>query len=126
MTADRQSGDETIPGTVFTPRQVGRLKVAVIVMGIALVGGFGLVMGTIVYQASQLGKSAPREAAARDRVAGGVNSAALLLEPGQRIARIALDGDRLAVHVTGSAGEEIRVIDLVSGALVARLPVRTE
>ncbi len=30
-----------LPGTVFTPRQVRVLKIAVIVMGLLLVGGFG-------------------------------------------------------------------------------------
>ena len=44
---------ETLPGTVFTPRQVRILKIAVIAMGILLVGGFAFVLAAIVYQASR-------------------------------------------------------------------------
>ena len=46
-----------LPGTVFTPRQVRVLKIAVIVMGILLVGGFAFVLAAIVYQASKGGQS---------------------------------------------------------------------
>ena len=45
-----------LPGTVFTPRQVRVLKLAVIVMGILLVGGFAFVLAAIVYQASKGGQ----------------------------------------------------------------------
>ena len=46
-----------LPGTVFTPRQVRMLKIAVIVMGLLLVGGFAFVLAAIVYQASRGGQS---------------------------------------------------------------------
>ena len=45
-----------LAGTVFTPRQVRALKIAVIVMGILLVGGFAFVLAAIVYQASKGGQ----------------------------------------------------------------------
>src|SRR5262245_62620687 len=41
-----------LTGTVLTPRQVRILKIAVIVMGVLLVGGFAFVLAAIVYQAS--------------------------------------------------------------------------
>lgn len=117
MTATSQDQTEKIPGTVFSPRQVKQLKFAVIAMGIALVGGFALVMGTIVYQASSLGKSTPA-AVAKD--------ASLALGSGETISHIALDGDRLAVHVTGPTGQEIRVIDMATGRVIARIGVKPE
>ena len=36
-----------LPGTVFTPHQVRVLKVAVIVMGLLLVGGFAFVLALV-------------------------------------------------------------------------------
>ena len=45
--------DDKLPGTVFSGRQVRILKIAVIAMGILLVGGFAFVLAAIVYQASR-------------------------------------------------------------------------
>jgi len=107
-----------LPGTVFTPRQVRILKIAVIVMGILLVGGFGLVMATIVYQATQLGKEeaiAPQAALAEG---AGIE---LVIPPDATVTSMALDGDRLALHLQTSAGPEIAVIDVVSGTVVSRI-----
>ena len=61
--------DEAIPGTVMTPGQLRKLKIAVIVMGVLLVVGFGLVLIGIVYQASKLGgaERAGRAAALQDK-----------------------------------------------------------
>jgi len=53
MAAASEPDNTPIPGTVFTPRQVRVLKVAVIVMGLLLVGGFAFVLAAIVYQASR-------------------------------------------------------------------------
>ena len=53
MSAAGETNSSPVPGTVFTPRQVRILKVAVIAMGILLVGGFAFVLAAIVYQASQ-------------------------------------------------------------------------
>ena len=63
MSAAGETNSSPVPGTVFTPRQVRILKVAVIAMGILLVGGFAFVLAAIVYQASRPGTSrAPGEA----------------------------------------------------------------
>ena len=51
--ASEPESSSTVPGTVFTPRQVRILKIAVIVMGVLLVGGFAFVLAAIVYQASR-------------------------------------------------------------------------
>jgi hypothetical protein len=40
MAAASEPDNTPLPGTVFTPRQVRVLKIAVIVMGLLLVGGF--------------------------------------------------------------------------------------
>ncbi|MCF6198118.1 MAG: hypothetical protein L3J67_01755 [Hyphomicrobiaceae bacterium] len=57
---DDEEGDEAlIPGTMFTERQARILRHAVIIMGITLVAGFALLIGIIVYKASQPAKTGP-------------------------------------------------------------------
>ncbi|MBK5199760.1 MAG: hypothetical protein JJE37_16010, partial [Methyloceanibacter sp.] len=60
-----------LPGTVFSPRQVRVLKVAVIAMGLLLVGGFAFVLAAIVYQASRGGQDG---AAARGAASNGLET----------------------------------------------------
>jgi hypothetical protein len=108
-----------LPGTVFTPRQVRVLKIAVIVMGILLVGGFAFVLAAIVYQASKGGQSAspaPSEAV----------GAQLHIPKDARVETIALDGNRIALHVQSSQGGEIVVIDLGTGKTLARIKLEPE
>jgi hypothetical protein len=118
------TGNAPLPGSVFTPRQVRLLKIAVIVMGVLLVGGFAFVLAAIVYQASHPGQ------------AGMATSASLHAapEPGidlpvgrdATVAAMSLDGSRLALHLTTAAGPEIVVIDLGSGKVVARVRLKPE
>src|SRR3989337_2969171 len=88
-----------LPGTVFTPRQVRVLKIAVMVMGLLLVGGFAFVLSAIVYQASkgrQDGGTAGTEPVAAE----------LHILKDATVNTLALDGDRLALHLHSSAGPE--------------------
>ena len=104
-----------LPGTVFTPRQVRVLKIAVIVMGILLVGGFAFVLAAIVYQATQGGQ----DGAAGAGVAGV--EAELPIPKDATVTSLSLDGDRLALHLNSAAGPEIAVVDLKSGKVIARI-----
>jgi hypothetical protein len=121
--------DETdkgpVPGTVFTPRQVRILKIAVIVMGVLLVGGFAFVLAAIVYQASHPAQDAAR---ANSAVAAGRGdrSIGLPISPGSGVKALALDGNRLAVQLDGPSGPEIAVIDLASGTIVARVTLKPQ
>lgn len=128
MTAQSQDQSERLPGTVFTPRQVRMLKIAVVVMSIALVGGFALLIIGMVHQAGQIGKepgsaAAPPAASAPSVAADGFE---LRLKPGEAISHMALGDNRIAVHVAGPEGEEIRIIDLGTGSVVTRMPVTRE
>ena len=117
-----------LPGTVFTRRQVRVLKIAVIVMGVLLVAGFAFVLAAIVYQASRLGKgTAPVDAAVSAPMTLPEGLAAELPIPqGAELTTLALDGDRLAVHLKSQAGTEIAVIDLRSGKVLARIKLKPE
>lgn len=105
-----------LPGTVFTPRQVRALKIAVIVMGILLVGGFAFVLAAIVYQASRAGQGAAPAQAVRVEGAGE-----MAIPKDATISSMSLDGDRLALHLSTATGPEIVVLDLKTGTVLSRI-----
>ena len=109
--ASEPESSSTVPGTVFTPRQVRMLKIAVIVMGVLLVGGFAFVLAAIVYQASRPAQDGRVAGAQAVPGQGGV-SIDLPVPAGAAVSAMSLDGNRLAVHLNGPAGPEIAVIDL--------------
>ena len=123
MTVLDEPDNSPLPGTVFTPRQVRALKIAVIVMGLLLVGGFAFVLAVIVYQASRgaQDKASPLPPAA----AGGV-AAELAIPKGASVTALSLDGDRLALHLNSASGPEIAVIDLKTGTIIARIKLKPE
>ena len=108
-----------LPGTVFTPRQVRVLKIAVILMGLLLVGGFAFVLAAIVYQASKGGQSTVPTGA--EAVAGELH-----IPKDATVTSLSLDGDRLALHLNSATGPEIAVIDLKSGEVIARIRLKPE
>jgi hypothetical protein len=112
-----------VPGTVFTKRQVRILKIAVIVMGVLLVGGFAFVLAAIVYQASHPAQDA---GAARPATGEGALTIDLPTAPGANVAGLSLDGNRLAVQLDGPSGPEIAVIDLASGKIVAHVKLKPQ
>jgi hypothetical protein len=113
----------TLPGTVFTPRQVRVLKIAVIVMGVLLVGGFAFVLAAIVYQASH-----PTQVAGVAEVQSGEagSNIDVPVPAGSTVTAMSLDGKRLAVHLNGVAGPEIAVIDLASGKVIAHVRLKPQ
>ncbi len=124
MTVQTQKPTEPASGSDFTPGQMRALKIAVVVMGLVLFVGFFALLGTIVYQASDLGKSKLHAAPAPGEAAGVPSE--LRLAPGQSVSAMELDGNRLAVHLKGPGGAEIRVIDLRSGRTLSRILLRPE
>jgi hypothetical protein len=114
----------SLPGTVFTPRQVRVLKIAVIVMALLLVGGFAFVLAAIVYQASQTGQDSAVGAGARTSL-NGVESE-LPIPKDATVTSLALDGDRVAVHLNSAAGPEVVVVDLKTGKVVARIRLKPQ
>jgi hypothetical protein len=116
--------DDKLPGTVFSARQVRILKIAVIVMGILLVGGFAFVLAAIVYQASHPKQDVAAPLASVNSGAGPVIELPVGRGPG--VTSMSLDGNRLALHLGGGEGQEIVVIDLASGKIVARVKLRPQ
>ncbi|MEM7398555.1 MAG: hypothetical protein AAF354_06400 [Pseudomonadota bacterium] len=125
--------DTPIEGTVLTPRQVGMLKVAVVVMGIMLLAGLAAVIAGMIYQASKIGTepSAPAQAAvaAPDPIALEPTKPGVphtLDIPGDaNVVSMSLDGHRLALHLRSRDSAGIVVIDLNSGKVVSRLKIES-
>ena len=114
--------NDSVPGTVFSPRQVRILKVAVIVMGVLLVGGFAFVLAAIVYQASY-----PAQVKGTTILHGQMQENVELSVPlGSTVTGLALDGNRLALQLHGSDGPEIIVVDLRSGKVAARIKLKPQ
>ena len=122
MAAASEPDNMPLPGTVFTPRQVRVLKIAVIVMGLLLVGGFAFVLAAIVYQASRGGQATPSAEAA----ASTSTLSELQIPKDASVTTLALDGNRLALHLNSRQGGEIVVIDVATGKVLARIKLKSE
>ena len=116
--------DDKLPGTVFSGRQVRILKIAVIVMGILLVGGFAFVLAAIVYQASHAKQDVVIPVPAANLGAAPIIE--LPVGQGAGLTAMSLDGNRLALHLNGADGPEIVVVDLASGKIVARVKLKPQ
>ena len=117
--------NEKIPGTVFTLRQARTLKRAVIAMGLMLIIGFGALVTVIVSRMNRLDDK-PLAATTMQRAVPAALAPRIdyRLEAGQRIVSVTLDGNRMALHISGGdgrSGEHIVVIDLASGKAVTRV-----
>jgi hypothetical protein len=120
MAVASEPDNTPLPGTVFTPRQVRALKVAVVVMGILLVGGFALVLATIVYQASKGGEGATPSTLLTEMKVD------LAVPKDASVTSLALDGERLALHLSSAEGAEIVVVDLTSGKVISRVKLQPQ
>ena len=123
MAVTSEPDNTPLPGTVFTPRQVRVLKIVVIVMGILLVGGFAFVMAAIVYQASKLGDKKVQAPAVS---AVAAPEFPLALPKDATVSSMALDGDRLALHLQTSTGPVIAVIDVATGKVLSRIKINAD
>jgi len=125
MTSAADPDNTPIEGTVFTPRQVRLLKIAVVTMGLMLLAGLGAVIVGMIYQASKVGKK-PVSAAAPAVLDRGIAGAGALTVPeGSKVTTMALDGNRLAVHLATPDGGEIVIVDLTTGTVLSRIALQT-
>ena len=125
MTTAVDPDNTPIEGTVFTPRQVRLLKIAVVTMGLMLLAGLGAVIVGMIYQASKVGKT-PVSAASPAALESGIADAGALTVPeGSKLSSMALDGNRLAVHLTTPEGGEIAIVDLTTGRVLSRITLQT-
>lgn len=96
------------------------LRVAVIVMGVLIVGGLITVIARIGYLVTRSGPSVQVQSEA---LAPDVRAA---LPAGAQIRQIALDGNRLAIHYDTPAGSGIAILDVGSGRSLSRIMIVPE
>lgn len=107
------------------PKNMARLKAAIAVMSILLVGGTVVVIGTIIYRAMTYESKSPKQIAAPSGgQVQGFSKLDVEVERGTLVSQIEIDGDRMAVHVTKAAADEILIIDIRSGELIGRVNLK--
>lgn len=123
---ERASQHERAPAAAtadpFTPAQMRALKIAIVVMSVILVLGFGAIIARLYYLATQPASSAPGVAG---RISGVplTPEISLALPAGAQVRTMSLaaGGDRLAVHFEAPTGPGIVVLDLPSGKVASRV-----
>jgi hypothetical protein len=87
------------------------LLAAVILLGILIIIALGILVGGLVTRFRSGGHE------------GSVSSAPaqFTLAPGARIVSSDVSGDRLVLHVRGPAGDELDIIDIGNGRLIAKI-----
>jgi hypothetical protein len=105
------------------------LKVAVVVMGVLIIGGTGLLGVLIARRMSGVAHptaSTSPASSSTPGIAASVPAADVLLdEPsGTRVASTAIAGDRIAVSLQGGGPDRVIVLDLRTGRIVTRVSLR--
>lgn len=111
---------DTADSGPLTPGQTRWLKIAVVVMGIMIVVGIAVLIGRILYLASQ----GPRSAAPAR--AGPATEGSVALPSGATIRNLSLSGDRLAIHYDSPVGTGIAIVELATGRRLHTLEVVTQ
>jgi hypothetical protein len=113
----KQTSDAAVRGVASSPEaeqdspNVRVLKYVVIFLGVLLIGCLVAVFGIIGYRlANPQAREAPNHSELDMTIGANV-----------QLGQVALNGDRLAVHLHGMAGDELLVIDTRRGHLVSRI-----
>ncbi len=127
MKSHSKLSSDKIEGTVFSPRQVRILKIVVVVLGIMLVAGFALVIGTLIYQSSNLTlRSKSKMDARQQKILEPLNPGRSFpaLPSGITILSTALDQNRLAITFSDEKGLGIMIVDTQNGTIVSTSRLR--
>ena len=110
------------------PPKVRLLRALVYALGVVLALGGAAVIALAFWRLGSAGNElAKRLDPPLPEVAGPPSTARLALPEGATIVAMTLDGDRLALRLKlASGGEEVRVVNWRSGALLGTLAVETE
>ena len=118
--AHSSAGDDEDDGQALPPgalaRNVGLLKAAVYIMGVLIVVGTIVLIGGIIWKASQL----PATSTAASTVGPAAFDALDIAVPaGSSVGSVEIDGDRMAITLAGAP--EIIIVDLAQGEVVGRI-----
>jgi hypothetical protein len=109
-----------IPGSVLTPSQVRKLKIAIAIMSALFVIGFILLLVGIYQQARKLSKK-PETPATLTIPAGLAATINLPVKSGAEISQVLTEPGRLILLIKQAGGNEIAIIDMATGQEVQRI-----
>ena len=114
---------ERVEDAFLTSPQLKALKIAVVVMGVILIVGFGVIVARIFYLTSN--RLPPRIAPDTPAMLPApLAEQRLRLPAGAVVQSLTLAGNRLAVHHRSDAvTEAITILDLATGAVVSRIAI---
>jgi|GEM_PF-539937 len=117
-----ENGEVVIEGTVFTERQVKLLKYVVIGLGVLMVVGLAVIIGTVIYRASNMGSDKADGGQVISQTISGANANLSNIEiiKGSKVISTSLNGSRLAVTTENKGSYSILVIDARTGKLLSR------
>ncbi len=120
-----QSVPPEVHNPLAEPKNMARLKMAIAIMSVLLVGGTVVVIGTIIYRAMTYeSKSSSQITAQSPGPVQGFSKLDVEVERGTLVSQIEIDGDRMAVHVTKAAADEILIINIRTGVLIGRVNLK--
>jgi hypothetical protein len=105
----------------LTPGQLYWLKIAVVVMGLIILGLMGAIITRIIAMAKS--KPEPAPAAVSTPLPPPLASISMALPPGAIIRSIAPGHGTLAVHHTTDGKDAIVILDLATGRVVSRVGI---
>ncbi|MGC6471570.1 MAG: hypothetical protein ACON4W_01675 [Parvibaculales bacterium] len=120
MTQDTQNTDLTegagaVEPNQPDPRRVRTLLIVVIVLGILLVGGLAVVVGTIIKRLND------PEAAVEAKSKRSFGDIQTLVPAGSRIVGMQTTADKLVVQLSGPGGESLVIYDVRKGVELGRI-----
>ena len=121
MGEDQSKSDAGPGGAILNEQQIGRLKVAVIVMSALMLVGIATLIGRIIYLASNRGEPTTMAAGSGSALK---SEAAVALPVGHEVKSIGLSGNRMFVHHVGPQGDGVQILDLATGQVVTRVTIR--
>lgn len=119
---------ETMPeGSTMTPSQVRKLKIAIAIMSVMLVAGVILLLAGIYMQTQKLGKKTKdgTDLPASVSTEGPV-VANMPVKPGAELRQVLTGQGRLILHFHHASGNEIIILDLMSGQAIRRIQFNNE
>lgn len=102
------------------PKGVKALKIAVVVMGVMIIAGVALIIGRILYLASQP-RPKPEPAAVTIPLTRPATDHLVKLPQGAVVEQTTLSGNRLLVRFRAGGKSELVVYDLSSGEIISRV-----
>ena len=106
-------------GAVLSDAQIARLRRIVIVMTTVLVAGIALLIGRVIYLASNRGEAA----VALTAMPTLAPDAVLFVPAGASLKSTTISGNRLTAHYSSPTGEGLVILDLGSGRQLSHIRV---